>query len=177
MQIRKAKTEDLKACLAMDASYVTAHVWQLIEQVRGEETLLTFRQARLPRPLRVEYPYTLSDLATDLDREECFLVAEEDGELWGFLDLAIADRPQIGWLKHLVVIEPHRRRRIGTRLLQAGISWCSRQGLQIVMADCQTKNYPAIAMYRKNGLSFCGYNDLYYPNKDIALFFAYTFRK
>lgn len=179
IQIRKAEPEDIEICLAtIDPSYITDHVWQLIEQAENDATTLTFRLTRLPRPLRVEYPRSLTDLGADLKKEgACLLVAEQDGRIRGLLDLVVADWHQTGWLKHLVVIEPLRRQRIGTQLLRTALAWAESQGLRAIMADCQTKNYPAIAFYRKSGFTFCGYNDKYYVNKDIALFFAYTLRK
>jgi RimJ/RimL family protein N-acetyltransferase len=36
----------------------------------------------------------------------------------------------------------------------------------------QSKNVPAIRLAQKSGFEFCGYNDQYYLNKDVALFFA-----
>jgi hypothetical protein len=36
----------------------------------------------------------------------------------------------------------------------------------------QTKNYPAIQFARAQGFVFCGFNDHYYMNQDIALFFG-----
>jgi len=152
-------------------------VWQLVEQTRGDETILTFRLARLPRPLRVEYPRTLQDLGASLDRGECLLVAEQDGRVGGFIDLIVAPWHETAWLRHLVVMEPLRRRGVGTRLLEAALSWGEDNGLHAIMAQCQTKNYPAISLYQKNGFAFCGYNDRYYTNKDIALFFACPLRK
>jgi hypothetical protein len=36
----------------------------------------------------------------------------------------------------------------------------------------QSKNYPAMMLAQKHGYEFCGYNDRYYPNQDIALVFG-----
>ena len=44
------------------------------------------------------------------------------------------------------------------------------------MFETQTKNYPAICFYRKHRFVFCGFNDRYYTNQDIALFFAQSLR-
>jgi ribosomal protein S18 acetylase RimI-like enzyme len=44
------------------------------------------------------------------------------------------------------------------------------------MLETQTKNHPAICFYRKHGFVFCGFNDRYYTNQDIALFFAQNLR-
>ena len=34
------------------------------------------------------------------------------------------------------------------------------------------KNYPAICLAQRTGFRYAGYSDLYYPDQDIALFFA-----
>ena len=172
MPIRRAEREDLAACARLDPSYVTERVWQIDERRRGEDTSLAFRQVRLPRPLRAEYPRAVDHLASDWERRECFLVAEgADGDILGFLDLIVPYDATTGWIKHLIVAEQARRQGLGTALLRGAIAWCEYHHLARIMAECQSKNYPAIAFYQKNGLEFCGFNDLYY-GRDIALFFA-----
>lgn len=173
MRIRQATKQDLRACMDLDPSYVTTRVWQIIEQSdEDHQTTLTFRTSTLPRPLRVQYPRSLTSLNQDLSRQECLLVLEqEEGELRGFVDLII-EPDQVGRLLHLVVEEDYRRRGLGTHLLQTAITWCEYRRLRLILAECQTKNYPAIALYQKCGLKFCGYNDLIYANRDIALHFA-----
>ena len=50
------------------------------------------------------------------------------------------------------------------------------QNLRRLIVETQTKNYPAIQFLLKRGLVFCGYNDLFYPNQDIAIFFGQNLR-
>ena len=38
--------------------------------------------------------------------------------------------------------------------------------------EMQTKNFPAMQFARAQGFVFCGFNDHYYTNQDIALFFG-----
>jgi GNAT superfamily N-acetyltransferase len=77
-----------------------------------------------------------------------------------------------GWISHLVVDRPYRRRGIGTAMLRASRLWARKRGLRRLMIALQTKNYPAICFCERNGMSFCGFNDRYYANRDIALFFT-----
>jgi hypothetical protein len=37
--------------------------------------------------------------------------------------------------------------------------------------EMQSRNYPAIQMAKRMGFEFCGFQDLYYANRDLALFF------
>jgi hypothetical protein len=67
-------------------------------------------------------------------------------------------------------------RGIGTALLRAARDWALETKLRRLIVETQTKNYPAIRFLQKRGLVFCGYNDLFYPNQDIAVFFGQMLR-
>jgi len=172
MIVRPAELVDLKACLEMDHSYVTDHVWQMEESERSGEITVTFRTAKLPRFMRVRYPKDYDNLLQSWRRGECFLVAEEDGGIRGYLDMSVQSWNLTGWINHLTVAKNFRRQGIGTALITKAIAWARQRGLTRLMLEIQTKNYPAICFCQKNGFAFCGFNDRYYTNQDIALFFA-----
>jgi tRNA threonylcarbamoyladenosine biosynthesis protein TsaB len=69
-----------------------------------------------------------------------------------------------------------RRQGIGTGLLLAGMEWAKQHSLDRLVVEMQPKNYPALCMMQKLGFLFCGYQDPYYTNRDIALFFAKSVR-
>jgi len=170
--VRPAELTDLRACLEIDHSYVTDHVWQMEEREGDGEVAVIFRTTRLPRPMRVRYPKDYDNLLESWRRGDCFLVAEEDGEVRGYLDMSVQSWHLTGWINHLAVARDYRHQGIGTALLKRAIQWARQQGLKRLMLEIQTKNYPAICFCRKNGFVFCGFNDRYYTNQDIALFFA-----
>jgi GNAT superfamily N-acetyltransferase len=172
MIVRPADLTDLKACLEIDHSYVTNHVWQMEESEGVGEVTVIFRTARLPRSMRVKYPKDYDNLLESWRRGECFLVAEEDSEVRGYLDMSVQPWHLTGWVDHLAVAKDHRRKGVGTVLVKKAIDWARQRGLRRLMVEIQTKNYPAICFCQKNGFAFCGFNDLYYTNQDIALFFA-----
>jgi ribosomal protein S18 acetylase RimI-like enzyme len=172
MIVRAAELADVNECMTLDHSYLTDHVWQMVVDERDLETRVTFRRVRLPRRMRVTYPHDL-DLLVEHWQEETagFLVAEEGGVVRGYADLIGQAWNQMAWLRNLAVDRTYRRRGVGTRLVQAGLQWTQHQGLQGLMAEAQTKNYPAIRFFEKLGFAFCGFNDQYYANQDIAIFF------
>jgi ribosomal protein S18 acetylase RimI-like enzyme len=45
-----------------------------------------------------------------------------------------------------------------------------------MILEMQSKNIPAVHLAMRLGYEFCGYNDHYYSNQDIALFFAQFLR-
>ena len=176
MQIRPAQPSDLEACVALDHSYTTARVWQM--EAREENGVLTnvFRVADLPREVRVGYPRQGDELLTGWRRRDGFLVAEEKDHVCGYVALTGEAELGIARVGDLVVDRRWRRRGIGTALLQAAAQWGRERELGWMLVEVQTKNYPAIKLCRSLGLVFCGYNDHYWPRRDIALFFGESLR-
>jgi ribosomal protein S18 acetylase RimI-like enzyme len=176
MIVRPATLADLNACLLVDHSSVTDHVWQM--QVRDAEAQVgvTFHTVRLPRRMRVEYPRDLEQLVDDWEREEAFFVAEADNEVRGYVDLLAVPWQQMGWVANLAVEPAYRRRGIATTLLRHGRQWARQEGLKLLQVEATTKNYPALRFYQRLGFEFCGFNDHYYSNQDIAVFFVQGLR-
>lgn len=173
ISIHDAELEDIQACRQLDASYLTDYVWQLQTQEKGRTVSLRFDTVRLPRPMPVEYPRLLDELTSHWEEQGCFLIARNrEQEIVGFLDAY----PNV-WQKQLVIYnlvidKPYRRQKVGTSLLEKAKKWAEQSGMYQIMLDVQTKNHPGIAFAQKHGFQFCGYNELYYSNGDITLFFA-----
>jgi ribosomal protein S18 acetylase RimI-like enzyme len=77
MLIRPATPDDLSACLALDESYTTAHVWQIEAQGDGAAITVSFRPIRLPRPLTVQPADAEARRQEAWPRCHCILVAVE----------------------------------------------------------------------------------------------------
>jgi ribosomal protein S18 acetylase RimI-like enzyme len=185
MKIRPAELEDLEACLNLEHAYLTDHVWQMEVQEDAARVRVSFRTVRLPRPVYVPYPRDREALLAEWHRLDCFLVAMDEkintkdsnlATIVGYVTMAEHDWHQIGWISNLVVAPEYRRERIATRLLHAAKEWAREAGLRRLVVETQTKNSPAIKFLEKMGFSFCGYNDRYYGNEDIALFFSVELR-
>lgn len=176
MNIRPAQIRDLDACLALDESFETEYVWQM-ENARANNAIqLGFRTTRLPRAMRVMVHTPREDLADHFEQGGCVLVAEEYPRITGFVDATIESTERLLQLHALVVASDMRRRGIGSQLVRATIEWAQEKNLRAMMASISTKNYPASAFLQKRGFAFCGFNDQYYHNRDIALFFACILR-
>jgi GNAT superfamily N-acetyltransferase len=80
----------------------------------------------------------------------------------------------VGWIRNLIVHRNSRRQGVATALLRAARYWALDNELNKIMLDTQTKNFPAIRFAQKQGFAYCGYNDRYYSNGDIAVFFSLT---
>jgi len=175
MEIRPANVIDLNACMAIDDAFETEYVWQMEERTHGGVVTVTFRQTRLPRPMRVTNNISRSALTDNFQRGEAFLVADEAGVI-GFVDAGVSAWNQLFKINNLVVTPARRRQGIGAKLMRAALDWARERDLRIAMLDTSTKDYPAICFYQKLGFSLCGFNDQLFPNRDIALQFALNLR-
>lgn len=174
--IRDAIDEDVEVCLAMDHAYTTEHVWQMEMNDDNERVSMTFRTVRLPRPMRVVYPRNPNLLRAAWQRRDCFMVALIDEQVRGYLNMRVDVAHGNARVMDLAVEPDWRRQGIGGALLKAARLWAREQNLSRLIVETQTKNYPGICFCQKYGLAFCGFNDQYYPNQDIALFFGQRVR-
>jgi ribosomal protein S18 acetylase RimI-like enzyme len=172
IQVRPLALADIAALAALDPTYHTDYVWQM--EVRNEEGELTarFREVRLPRSMRVDYPRDPQALAEDWQARLAVLAAERDAEAVGYISLAAAGAARGLVVSDLVVGRRFRRQGAGSALVRAAQTWAKEQGYRRLLLEMQSKNHPAICLALKLGFEFCGYNDRHYDNQDIALFFA-----
>lgn len=170
--VRPAGTTDLDQLIAMDHGYSTDYVWQMDARQEQDQVAVSFRQVRLPRSMRVNLPQDAQHLKAEWARRICFLVAEDAGQLLGYLNLTRPTTPQSGWIADFAVVRRLRRTGVGSVLLAAALDWARQSGWQRIILETQSKNYPAICFAQKHGFAYCGYNDRLYPNRDVALFFG-----
>ena len=173
IEIRPVTDEDIPVLLEIEHDYTSEHVWQMeIQQAEEGQIGVRFRQVRLPRPVKVEYPRPVKALRDEWTKRSGILVAVHAGEVIGYIGLMLDMAPQTTWVTDLVVSRRMRRKGIGSALVLAGMAWAIQRDCARVILEMQPKNYPAICLVKKLGFEFCGYNDLYYQNHDLALFFS-----
>jgi GNAT superfamily N-acetyltransferase len=174
--IRPAELADLDFCLALDPSYSTESVWQMDLHGEDGQMAVAFRTVRLPRSMRVTYPRDRDQLVAEWKRCDGFLVAHQSERIVGYVALSAHAAEDAAWVRDLVVERTLRRQGVGAALLNAAGEWAKSRALRRLLIEIQTKNYPAICFCEKHGLAFCGFNDRYYANQDIAVFFARNLR-
>jgi len=182
IEIRSLSPADLPGLLLIDHDYVSDHVWQMnVQEETGASPAdyqmhINFRQSQLPRSVHVAYPRSTTSLTDDWKKRDEVLVAILAGEVVGYISIMLNIAPMTAWATDLAIVRRHRRQGIGSGLVLAGQAWGHQKGSYRMVLEMQPKNYPAISLAKKLGYDLCGYNDRYYPNHDIALFFAKTIR-
>ncbi|OGO26996.1 MAG: hypothetical protein A2136_09220 [Chloroflexi bacterium RBG_16_54_11] len=182
IEIRPPTSEDIPKLVEIDHDYVSDHVWQMeVQRESGQKPSelrveIIFRQLKLPRSVRVEYPRLSTALNNDWKDRSCLLVAALQGEVVGYASMMLTIASHTSWMTDLVVMRRLRRQGIGSALVLAGQDWARHKRCQRMVMEMQPKNYPAICLAQKLGYDLCGFNDHYFPNRDIALFFSKSLR-
>ena len=176
--IRDGLESDIEACLELEHAYTTDRVWQMNVFEEVGQWQISFKRENLPRTIDVEYPVDERRLRAALPDDHCFLIAasREDGEIVGYLSMQCELPHRIAQVQDLIVSRPYRGNGIGSRLLNVARSWARERDLAQMTIELQTKNFPGIAFCQAAGFAFCGFNDRYFLNGDIAVFFSQTLR-
>jgi GNAT superfamily N-acetyltransferase len=178
LSFRDGLASDIPACMDLDHAYETDFVWQMRFLDNPEQREIIFQRERLPRLLESSWPKAEHRLKLALGKDQCFLVVEDRQaqEIMAYLTMRNDPVYHVANLQDLVVSRPYRRRRIGSRLLQVARSWARQRELRRLTVELQTQNFPGILFCQRAGLTFCGFNDHYFPNQDIAVFFSESLR-
>jgi len=175
MQVLPAELADLNHCCQMNGAYTTDYVWQMQTRNTGHRTDIRFDKVRLPRTMQVDYPRPPDELLEHWGKDGCFLIARNlQDEVVGFIDAQPHPWQKLLWISNLIIEKQYRRQGIATLLLQSAKKWALQHKLHKIMLELQTKNYPAIAFAQKFGFQFCGFNERYYTNGDITIYFYHT---
>jgi len=172
IDIRQFVPTDLPDLLHIDHSYHTDFVWQMEVNQEEKEIKVKFKEVRLPRSMRVDYPRTIENIADLIDTRLLTLVATKNDQLVGYISVDVVGSIHIVNITDIAVLRRLRKQGIGSALVLAVQSWLTQKGIHQVQLEMQSKNHPAINLANKLGYEFCGYSDRYYPNQDIALFFG-----
>ena len=176
IEVRPAISSDIPNLIALDHSYTTDTTWQMELLQEDNAIEIGFHETRLPRSARVDYPRSPALLADEWTTHDGLLVATTKDELLGYVCLGLNNAPSTSWISDIVVARSMRRQGVGSVLVLAAQAWGIQHRTKSIVLEMQPKNYPAIEFAKKLGFIFCGYNDRFYANRDIALFFARSLR-
>ena len=172
IEVRPATASDIPTLISLDHNYTTEYAWQMsFQSEHGEGQSINFRRIRLPRPVKVEYPRSPNSLSKSWNQRSAILIALFNKQAIGYVSLWLNKLPSNTWITDLVVSRALRRQGIGSVLILASCKWATNAGSKYLVFEMQPKNFPAIQLAQKLGFEFCGFNDIYYPDHEIAIFF------
>ncbi len=172
IEIRPALATDIHTLVNLEHNYSSDYVWQMDYRQDDSEINISFREVRLPRTAQVNYPKDYKNLTNTWTQQDGLLVAEIEDDIIGYVSLNQNKTLGTTWVSDLAVRRSHRRQGIGSALVIASQEWAKQNESRRLILEMQPKNFPAIQLARKLGFELCGYNDHYFPNHDIALFFS-----
>ena len=101
-------------------------------------------------PLFSEADDSESQIATYRELGE-ILVAQENGEILGHVQMIPMDEPGSIEIKSIAVAESRRSQGIGTALLQGALHHCRRQDARLVSLATAAASIEALKFYQRNG--------------------------
>jgi len=144
-----------------------------MKQNVGELEINTgFKETDLPREMKIYYPCSPETLLKRWKEFSSILVGCIDNAPVGYISLSTIITPRMVWVKDLVVKELWRRKGIATTLIRAAFDWAMARKFDRMTIEMSSKNYPAISLMQKLGFEYSGFNDNYFANNDLALFFT-----
>ena len=114
-------------------------------------------------------PYSVSMFRNELENNTCYLGAFCDGVLVAYGGMwLVADEGQI---TNIVVMESHRRKRIGDKILKELERFAKEEGATVLNLEVRESNQGAISLYEKNGFVRDGLRKNYYksPTENAVL--------
>jgi ribosomal protein S18 acetylase RimI-like enzyme len=172
IQLRPTVATDLPKLMAFEHATSSESVWQLELKRESGQIAATFREVRLPRVIKVEYPHNQFSLADDWIRKSMMYTALIGADPVGYISLLERGTASAVSITDLAIDVNYRRRGVASALLVSAQAWAETRLHRRLILELQAKNLPAIRLAQKFGYEFCGYNDHYYLNQDVALFFA-----
>lgn len=149
----------------------------------GEKSLIKIRISTLkdlPQILKLEKKnsvktnenlYALFKIKNPNEKYQLF-TAEENGKIVGYSRMHLYKWNNSAYIITVLVDMKHRRKGIGTRLLNVMEEFAGKNKSRILMFDTSSDNSPALQLYFKNGFRICGYNDKIYRNGKTALYLS-----
>ena len=139
-------------------------------QLRESSRSTIWRQVMPIEEANFSYPWTETGFFTFLIRDDAlFLVAEEDGEILGYLGILISfDESEI---TNVCVAEKARRRGIGRALMEELFRRMQERKVRVIHLDVRIGNTPARNLYESLGFVQDGLRKGYYdlPKEDAVL--------
>ncbi len=172
MRVRAATIQDYPDILQVRTWTDSPGMLQLAIQRHEHGLEVAIREGSYPRPLRLDNPMQPPDVPLQPLEDEYYAVAEDAGEILGYVR-ALADLSRgVGWITHLAVTPRHRRNHVGYALVDGVRRWAEIQDLHHLQAELESRNLPAYRFFQACGFRLAGYNERLARDGTIVVFMA-----
>jgi GNAT superfamily N-acetyltransferase len=200
LTFRPGTSVDVETCLALDHTCESDRVWQMTLSAAEpfQHIQVGFRAEALPRPITLTHTPDPRRLHDDPDIGRLFVVARPyvppppiqtiepespDAPLVlppppprppiiGYVVAHYDELRGLAWLDDLCVARELRRQQVAAQMADGVRLWAREQGAARLLCAVPTKHAPMIALCQRMGMAFCGYNDQFFLNHDIAVLFS-----
>jgi ribosomal protein S18 acetylase RimI-like enzyme len=176
IEIGAATLDELTQIAQMDLSFESDHVWktQMLEGMDSFES--SFQRIQLPKPIRVSFQaYSSVNLET-LIRQRVILSIRYDEKVIGYVRLEQDETVNRLIIKTGGVMPEYRNKGVGTVLLERICEIARQNKIRSLVCMVQAKNDPTIHFLLARGFVFCGYQEFFFRNMEIGLFFSKNIR-
>jgi ribosomal protein S18 acetylase RimI-like enzyme len=173
MEYSPLEEPHLPRLLEIRAEYVSdRHVRVVHARTDGFEASIQLRPEELEEPFRsqglsIVREKDVDEIRSRMGQQALQLMAEEDGRLIALLDAEVESWRRVLKVWNLLVDEQHRRRGIGTTLLQRATEFATANNCRAISVEAQATNWPALCFYSGLGFQICGVDDHFYTNRDL----------
>ncbi|ONI83574.1 N-acetyltransferase [Saccharothrix sp. ALI-22-I] len=165
MELRTAKAADLDRIAALDDSFTTDTVFEVVVEPEG----FALRPTPVDPPLHKVFP-------PDDDPDGTVFVAADGPRVHGFVVVDLEDWHRRLVIQQVTVAPSHRGRGIGRALVDHACAHGRAHGALTAWLETSTVNVPAVRAYQRMGFALCGLDTTFYrgtPTEgETALFFA-----
>ena len=176
IEIGAATIEEYPQIAAMDLSFESDYVWktQMLEGLDSFES--SFQRIRLPKTIRVSFQaYSAANLESLIVHQEVLSVRYEE-KVIGYVRLEKDETVNRLILKTGGVMPAYRNKGVGSALLDHIAEIARDNRIRSIVCMVQAKNDPTIHFLLARGFLFCGYQEFFFRNMEIGLFFSKNVR-
>lgn len=176
IEIGAATLDEFPQIAKMDLSFESNYVWktQMLEGLDSFES--SFQRIRLPKIIRVSFQAYSTAILEPLIRQKQILAARYEEQVIGYVRLEQDETANRLMLKTGGVTPEYRNKGVGSVILDRVCEIARSNNIRSLVCMIQAKNDPAIHFLMARGFVFCGYQEFFFRNMEIGLFFSKNIR-